>query len=673
MTIRIGSNIASLTAQRRLGEADATLSKSFERLSSGQRINRASDDAAGLAIADDLKAKTRIYTQAIRNGNDGISLLNIADSAIEALAGIVTRIRELSEQAANGTYSNQQRSAIDAEAQALSKEYTRITQTTSFNGLKLFDGSLGSGLRLQLGIGLNESINLSIAGGGTGGIGTGTFNEKSSFITETSGISVDVTLGDLNGDGILDIITAGSNPGNLRLGNGDGTFGDRISFNNSLIGVQSVTLGDLNGDGLIDLVAAGAVWNGRLQGQASVMLGNGNGTFQNPLTIATETTVAGSATSIDVALGDLNGDGILDLVTSGLAGQGQASVLLGNGNGTFGSKITFLTENSGNGVTLGDLNGDGILDLVTTGEAWDGSRNQGQVSIMLGNGNGTFGTKITIATETSGSGNSSSFDVTLGDLNGDGILDLVTAGEIWDGSRSQGQASVLLGNGNGTFGNKITIATETSDSGDAFSKNITLGDLNSDGILDLVTSGTASNGSRYQGQSSILLGNGDGTFGSKITIATQTSGSGNAYSEGVSLGDLNGDNVLDLVTAGDVGGQGQASVMLAKTQEGLGALLSFSLKTESEALQSMGILDRTLENLAKQRGSIGASQSRINIAISNLQTAKENFSTAESRIRDTDVAAEATNLIRTQILQQAAASILSQANQAPQLALTLLR
>jgi len=120
MTIRIGSNIASLTAQRRLGEADSALSKTFERLSSGQRINRASDDAAGLAIADDLKAKGRIYTQGIRNGNDGISLLNIADSAIDALTGVVTRIRELSEQSANGTYSNQQRAALDAEAQALS-------------------------------------------------------------------------------------------------------------------------------------------------------------------------------------------------------------------------------------------------------------------------------------------------------------------------------------------------------------------------------------------------------------------------------------------------------------------------------------------------------------------------------------------------------------------------
>jgi flagellin len=102
-------------------------------------------------------------------------------------------------------------------------------------------------------------------------------------------------------------------------------------------------------------------------------------------------------------------------------------------------------------------------------------------------------------------------------------------------------------------------------------------------------------------------------------------------------------------------------------------MLGFSLKTKSEALQSMGMLDRTLENLSQQRGTIGASQSRVSIAISNLQSAKENFAAAESRIRDADIASEAANLVRTQILQQAATSVLAQANQGPQLALTLLR
>ena len=107
MSVRLGSNIASLGAQRRLADTSSALSTTFERLSSGQRINRASDDAAGLAISDTLRAKSRIYTQGVRNLNDGISLLNIADSAIENLSSIVVRLEELAAQAANGSYSGQ--------------------------------------------------------------------------------------------------------------------------------------------------------------------------------------------------------------------------------------------------------------------------------------------------------------------------------------------------------------------------------------------------------------------------------------------------------------------------------------------------------------------------------------------------------------------------------------
>lgn len=148
MPLTIGINISALNAQRRLGEATDALADTYTRLSSGLRINKASDDAAGLAIAADLNNRSRVYTQGIRNGNDGLSLLSIADSAIESLSSVVTRIRELANQSANGAYSNEQRQALDAEAQALRAEYFRIANSTSFNGTKLLNGSLGDGLRL---------------------------------------------------------------------------------------------------------------------------------------------------------------------------------------------------------------------------------------------------------------------------------------------------------------------------------------------------------------------------------------------------------------------------------------------------------------------------------------------------------------------------------------------
>ena len=135
MKVTLGSNIASLRGQRQFDKTSAELGTVFERLASGQRINRASDDAAGLAIADALRSDTRVLRQGVRNLNDGLSLLNITDKALENLSGIVIRLQELSEQSANGVYSDMQRKAIDREAQALREEYQRIGATTRFNGL----------------------------------------------------------------------------------------------------------------------------------------------------------------------------------------------------------------------------------------------------------------------------------------------------------------------------------------------------------------------------------------------------------------------------------------------------------------------------------------------------------------------------------------------------------
>lgn len=149
MAITIGNNIASLQAQRRLGIATSSLQDTFERLSSGQRINKASDDAAGLAIADSLRADQRIAGVAIRNANDGISVVAIADGALAQISSVLTRLAELSEQSANGVFSTQQRSALQNEFAALGSEIERIAETTTFNGVKLLSG--GSSITLQVG------------------------------------------------------------------------------------------------------------------------------------------------------------------------------------------------------------------------------------------------------------------------------------------------------------------------------------------------------------------------------------------------------------------------------------------------------------------------------------------------------------------------------------------
>ncbi len=162
MAITISTNIASLQAQRRLSISSASLANTYQKLSSGQRINRASDDAAGLAIADALKADQRIANVAVRNANDGISTIAIADSALGEIGNVLTRLAELSEQSANGVFSTTQRSALSNEFVALGSEIERIANTTEFNGVRLLSG--GSQLTLQVGFDSASTAQISFSG-----------------------------------------------------------------------------------------------------------------------------------------------------------------------------------------------------------------------------------------------------------------------------------------------------------------------------------------------------------------------------------------------------------------------------------------------------------------------------------------------------------------------------
>ncbi|MCB0352794.1 MAG: flagellin FliC [Bdellovibrionales bacterium] len=162
MAITLGTNIASLQAQRRLANSSSSLSTTFERLSSGQRINRASDDAAGLAIADSLRADQRVASVAIRNANDGISTIAIADSALSEIGNVLSRLAELAEQSANGVYSNTQRSALQNEFTALASEIERIAVTTVFNGVQLLSGNANT--VLQVGFDSESTSQISFQG-----------------------------------------------------------------------------------------------------------------------------------------------------------------------------------------------------------------------------------------------------------------------------------------------------------------------------------------------------------------------------------------------------------------------------------------------------------------------------------------------------------------------------
>ncbi|UBF30105.1 FG-GAP-like repeat-containing protein (plasmid) [Kovacikia minuta CCNUW1] len=326
-----------------------------------------------------------------------------------------------------------------------------------------------------------------------------------------------IATGDINGDSIPDVVTAnaGTNTVSVGLGNGDGTFATIPDY---AVGSspQGVALGDLNGDGKLDFVTANYG-----NGTVSIGLGDGKGFF------AAASSIAVGANPTSVSLGDLNGDDKLELV---LTTSNQVSVLLNqtaNGTLSFATRVDYGVGTTPKTAALGDINRDGKLDVVTA------NFGSGNLSVLLGAGNGTLGAATTYTVGTNPT------SVALGDVNGDGKLDLVSTNASTDVSKNS--ISVLLGNGLGAFGTKTDYQVGYSPTA------IGLGDFNNDGKLDVLTANSST--------MSLLLGKGDGTFPAKNRFDFLTTGSPKA----ISLADLDLDGALDFVTA-NVGAAGAGSV-----------------------------------------------------------------------------------------------------------------
>ena len=162
MALLINTNMASLSAQRSLANNTTALGKTFQRLSSGLRVNSAADDAAGLSISDRMNASIRGLNQAVRNSNDTISVLQIAEGAMWETTNALQRMRELAVQAANDTYTYQDRQDLQKELNQLVSEINRIADTTQFNNQFLIQGSYSGGRIFQVGADINQTIIVSI-------------------------------------------------------------------------------------------------------------------------------------------------------------------------------------------------------------------------------------------------------------------------------------------------------------------------------------------------------------------------------------------------------------------------------------------------------------------------------------------------------------------------------
>jgi len=207
MGLSINTNVASLNAQRNLGSSQSALAKSMQRLSSGLRINSAKDDAAGLAISDRMTSQIRGLNQAARNANDGISLAQTAEGALQESTNILQRMRELAVQSANDTNTSSDRASLQAEVSQLQSELDRIADTTTFNGKNLLDGTF-SGAKFQVGANANQVISFSVSSAKSTDLGSNRI-EADGGAMQTA-IAAAITLPAANGFTGGDVTLAGT-------------------------------------------------------------------------------------------------------------------------------------------------------------------------------------------------------------------------------------------------------------------------------------------------------------------------------------------------------------------------------------------------------------------------------------------------------------------------------
>lgn len=365
------------------------------------------------------------------------------------------------------------------------------------------------------------------------------FGHVAAFIAADS-FPASVAVADVNGDGKPDLVVAGTGDGDagfagVLLGNGDGTFQPVVTYSSGGNFANFVAVADVNRDGKLDLLVANLEST-----TVGVLLGNGDGTFQ-----AVKAYISGPGSPESVAVADVNGDGKPDLLVAitGNNFEGSVGVLLGNGDGTFQPVVLHDSGGtSAESVVVVDANGDGKPDIVASNSCGSTklcSPSDGNVSLLLGNGDGTFQAATFIYGPLPGQYSR----IAVADVNEDGKPDLLVTDQCGSKNCITSIVAVLVGNGDGTFQTPVTYNT-----GGRLVSSIAVADVNGDGKLDLLLGNecTAANCAK-DNVVGVLLGNGDGTFQKARSYAP---GAGNAWS--IAVADVNGDGRPDLVVAGNL-------------------------------------------------------------------------------------------------------------------------
>jgi flagellin-like hook-associated protein FlgL len=695
VVIKFGANILSQTVQRNLGRATLDLSTTSERLASGQRINKASDDAAGLAIAASLNVNARIFTQGVRNLNDGLSAVNIAEGAMGELGGIIVRIEELATQSISETYSDTQRQALQKEATALTAEWNRIVESTSFNGQNLLTGA-STRTVLQGGKGTEGTLAVQI---GEAQLADGV----DGFAGGTVRISTSSSGAEANGNSYATAMSA------------DGRY---IVFNST---ATNLVTGDTNGVGDVFIKDTAAGTTTRVSTSSS-------GTQADAFSYARSITADGRYVLFDSAAtnlvsGDTNGirdvfvkDTVTGTTTRVSTNSAGAEIPIGGGYANQGAIsddgrfVAFSAASTATNLVEGDTNNavDAFIKDRLTGITT-------RINTSSSGAQAVGGTGFSGITAMSADGRYVAFisdatNLVSGDTNGaeDGFIkDTVTG--ITTRVTTNSSGAQLTGNSRvtaiskdgryvGFFSSDPNLAPgDTNGARDAFVKDTQTGIVTAIGVTSTGVAGNAQSAvfaisadGRYVGfdsfASNIVEGDTNGTrdafirdtvTGTTTKISTSSSGTeavGSSYVQAISADGRYAvfqSNAANIVS-GDTNGVFDSFVR-DLTRTGVQQLSGVVISDKASAKITLDLAQRYRAELLDYRSKIGATTSRISTFVNTLQSSTINYKAASSRITDADIAEEAAKSIASGIRQQVASSLLGQANQAPQIGLQLLR
>jgi len=670
----INTNISALTSQKSMSDQIAKSDQAIERLSTGLRINNAADDAAGSAIASKMESQVRSLGVAIRNGHDAISMTQTAEGALGEMENILQRVRELAVQAGNSTLSESDRNAIQSEVDALTDEINDIANATNFNGVKLLDGS-SSNVEFQVGTSAADQLSVDLQSsrasdlGLTGKLGSNVFT--SGRVTLGTAHSVDVDAIKINGQDFLAAAVTATTSGTVTAAK---VIAAQINENTDTHGAVADAFNRVEG---------GAVGSNFSMTSAFTITSGG-----------TAEVIAVQASFNDVI------DAINEQVADIQASKGANNQLILSN--TTGTSIAISGESHQVGLATGVYEGMYTLQNV------DGSA----VKIELGNlANGyvqetdataahmnLFGLNEVSAGVTKGFAVSTDTLALTDDIR---INDVQVGATTVDTAQAKAAAINAISDQTGVTAQASTIvdlaldfnisATNTSflvngvavELGDLDSVNEVVTEINdqSKGPFGVVASATSTGLLRLEnsdgGDIQVKLASVSG-FVTAITdgdnATTANPGDGNAFTVrgNITLTSANG-GIIKL-TDGTIANTGLAKLGLEGQSEvegsGVGGVNVSSVGGAAAALSS---IDKAIETVSSFRASFGAVENRIDAKINNLTTLKVNTQAAQSRIEDADFAAETTNMTKSQILQQAATSMLAQANASKQNLLALLQ